>query len=403
MILAPRPRLAMLMIMAALGLAGCRTAGTESIARNRAPAVQPLETAFDLNEFVAEHNRNAELISSVEARPAITITMGPQGDTRSGAVAGHLAVERPRNFKLELATKMSTIADIGSNDERFWFWYKNSKDRSVYFCDYADLNSTNLAVSYQPDWIVEAMGLKEISTNEAARIRIRPGPDPGTTLLTFAPRVAGGQKYSRVMVVSDSTRRVKEFRVISVDGKEVIAQASIKKYRKLPVDAGEPDPASSADRPMCVLPESIVLQWKKELLTLDVVLKDARVNQFDTSKRTARFVQPTISGYTAVNLAEAARRKQTAGAGAGATAVRESIPVPEPKAHVRLAPPASSTGDDTTANLRGQRNKDRSSNVILLPIVDLDVVEAPVPTAPGDPAAGVGTSLAVNPGIALER
>ena len=88
---------------------------------------------------------------------------------------------------------MSTIADIGSNDERFWFWFQNKKDKSVYFCDYADLSSTSLAVTYQPDWIVEAMGLKPITPDEAAQIKMRPGPQPGTTVLTFPATRSGAR------------------------------------------------------------------------------------------------------------------------------------------------------------------------------------------------------------------
>ncbi len=105
--------------------------------------------------------------------------IGPPGEAKRGGVDGRLALERPRNFKLELYHSMSTIADIGSNDERFWFWFQNKKDKSVYYCDYTDLSSTSLAVTYQPDWIVEAMGLKAITPDEAAQIKTRPVASPG--------------------------------------------------------------------------------------------------------------------------------------------------------------------------------------------------------------------------------
>ncbi len=263
---APRLLPAMLATLATLGCAGCRTASMGSIAHNRPPEVRPLATSFDLQEFIAEHNENAERIQSLEAKPAITATMGPKGDTTSGGANGLLAVERPRNFKLELAISMSTIADIGSNDDRFWFWFKNNKDRSVYYCDYSELSSTSLAVTYQPDWIVEAMGLKEITPDEAAQIKVRPGALPGTTNLIFAPIKAGGQTYSREMVVSDSTRKVNEFRVISSDGKSTIAQATIKNYHRFPVGARKSTASSSAAQETCSIPENIVLEWKKELL-----------------------------------------------------------------------------------------------------------------------------------------
>ena len=142
------------------------------------PEAKP-RPSFELEQFVAEYNRNAERIRSLEAKPAISAAMGPRGEAQEGQVDGRLAVVRPRNFKLELSHFRSTVADIGSNDERFWFWVQSKKDKSVYVCDYADLASTTLAVTYQPDWIVMAMGLKPITPDESAQIKVRPGPGPG--------------------------------------------------------------------------------------------------------------------------------------------------------------------------------------------------------------------------------
>ena len=78
-----------------------------------------------------------------------------------------MALERPRNFRLQLTHFNDSKADIGSNDEEFWFWVLNPKDRSIYWCNYDDLESSSLAVTYQPDWIIDALGLKPISPEEA--------------------------------------------------------------------------------------------------------------------------------------------------------------------------------------------------------------------------------------------
>ena len=395
---APRLLPAMLATLATLSAAGCRTASMGSIAHNRPPEVRPQST-FDLQEFVAEHNQNAERIQSLEAKPAITVTMGPQGDAKSGAVVGHLAVERPRNFKLELSHSMSNIADIGSNDERFWFWFQNKKDKSVYYCDYTELTRPRWQSPINPTGSWRRWGCKGSRPMRQLRSR-RPGTQPGTTVLTFAPTKAGGQTYSRVMVVSDSTLKVNEFQVISSDGKATIARATIKKYRDLPVAGPTSEESSTAARETCSMPENIVLEWKREMLSLNVVLKEVRINQFDTSKRAARFVQPTIAGYTPVNLAEVARQKDPA----RSTAVRETIPVPEPRSHVRLNPPLQIRGEDAAANTPRRQDQGRPKSPMLLPVLDLDVVNAPVPTAPDSPAdRSSGTALATNPGISLER
>ena len=241
-------------------------------------------------------------------------------------------MERPRNFKLELSHIRSTFADIGSNDERSWFWVQNSKDKSVYVCDHAELSSTALAATYQPDWIVESMGLRPISPDEATRIKVRPGPEPATTALILPTIGTGAQAYSRVMIVSNLTRKVQEYRVISPDGKILIAQAMIKKYQDLPTS--KTGRAASSDSESCYVPENIVLDWKKEQLTLDVTLKRVEINQFDPARRSALFVEPSPPGYTQVDLAELARQRQTD----GSTAVRETMPAPEPRSHVRLRP-----------------------------------------------------------------
>ncbi len=64
-------------------------------------------------------------------------------------------MERPRNFKLEIVARSGrTKADIGSNDEEFWFWVDNDKDKSINWCRYEDLESSAVPVTYQPDWII---------------------------------------------------------------------------------------------------------------------------------------------------------------------------------------------------------------------------------------------------------
>lgn len=392
------------LVMLAGLAAGCRTAGTDSIAHTRPPEVRP-RPSFDIDRFVAQHNENAGRIQSVEARPSISVKMGPPGEVQGGGADGRLAMERPRSFKLELyhGLRATNIADIGSNDEKFWFWFANKKDKSVYYCNYDDLSSTSLAVTYQPDWIVEAMGLKAITPREAAQIKARPAAQPGMTELLFPPTRTGGQTYSRIMTVSDRTLRLQEFRIKDADGKTVIALATIKKYQTLPAgrrparEARTADPAATR---ICVLPENIVLEWKKELLSLDVVLKDAKVNQFDPQRREAVFVEPVPSGYARANLAELARTKESD----NSTAVRETIPVPDSRSRARLGPPLQVRGDDDAASASSLPARSGASNAMLLPVLDLDVVRAPSPTAPGSQGDRSSDSfLATAPPASLER
>src|SRR5437899_1793971 len=106
---------------ATLGASGCRAWSPGSLSLSpRSPA----RRTFELDEFVAEHNRNAARIQSLEAKP----TIGVAGRMMKASADGRLALERPRNFKLQLMSVGVVKADIGSNDDEFWFWVSNDKD-----------------------------------------------------------------------------------------------------------------------------------------------------------------------------------------------------------------------------------------------------------------------------------
>src|SRR5215472_10453311 len=108
-------RLMLLAALATLSSSGC------VLMNNRQPLPTPKPLAqrtIDATVFVAEHNRNAEQIQSLKATPSIGIA----GKRLRGHSDAHLAMQRPRDFKLEMSTLRGKQADIGSNDEKFWFW-----------------------------------------------------------------------------------------------------------------------------------------------------------------------------------------------------------------------------------------------------------------------------------------
>jgi hypothetical protein len=370
-------RLRLLMTVCVLGLSGCAVLNSRPAASK--PQAQ-LQRAFPLERFVAEHNQNAERIQSLEARPSVGVA-----GKLTGRADGKLALERPRNFKLELRHLGAAKANIGSNDQEFWFWVQNEKDPSLYYCDYAELESSALPITYQPDWIVEAMGLKTISSAEAAAIRTQPGPERGTTALFFPPVRNKADSYTRVMIVWDHNRRIKEYRILAGDRRTVLAQALIGRYRNY--DVG---PAASGSGEVCFLPESVRLDWKREQLALEVALQEVKINQFDSSRSAALFVEPTISGYTRVNLAEEAGNPSRE----SRATVRQTLPAPEPRSGgVKLGRPAP-LADDAAIVPRLEKPPGQSSGARATAARPLeDLVGAPSPAAPASDALGAGGAL----------
>src|SRR4051794_26843346 len=83
-----------------LGLSGCRAANTGSLSLS--PRTQAPSSSFDVPEFVAEYNRNAERIQSLEAKPSIRLATSKR-QLREYHLDGRMALERPRNFELQLS------------------------------------------------------------------------------------------------------------------------------------------------------------------------------------------------------------------------------------------------------------------------------------------------------------
>src|SRR6516225_603549 len=137
-------RLVLLVAVATLSSSGCVLLNNRPVQ----PTPKPLaQRTIEVTTFVAEHNRNANQIQSLRARPSIQIA----GRRLTGRMDGRLAMQRPHDFKLEMdAVGGTKKADIGSNDEKFWFWVPNDEDRSIYWCNYAELKSSGLPITFQP-------------------------------------------------------------------------------------------------------------------------------------------------------------------------------------------------------------------------------------------------------------
>lgn len=326
-------RSAPLLLVAALliCLSGCRTAGVGDLTRREAlPKRAELPTAAEL---LAEHNRNAERVQSLQAKPSINFAN--RRIRLVGRADGKLALERPRNFKLVMSAGLSDVADIGSNDQEFWIWVKDSPDHAVLYCNYDENGESPLPVGIRPDWIVEALGMRVISDTEAANIKVSAGPVPDTLLLTERQKTRQGDTVIKETVLWASNRRVKEHRVYAADAKKtLLTQAVISEYKDYAPQGGEDGVAEKV-----YLPSKFRLDWGPEKLALDVYLNDVKVNvAFSQKFREGQFVEPKIDGVARVNMAERAGVTARASDDEQPTSVRETMPAPAPK--VRLSEPA---------------------------------------------------------------
>ncbi|SIO65560.1 hypothetical protein SAMN05444166_7737 [Singulisphaera sp. GP187] len=303
---------------------GCRTAGVDNLARQAPVVARP---QLEARTLVTEHNRNAERIEKISAKPSLSVSKGRRP---MGAANGYLALERPRNFRLEVRSTGGDVADIGSNDEKFWYWTKDNDQKAIFYCDYDESGKTPLSPAVlQPEWIVEALGLRVITENEAAGCTVTRGKDPDTLVLTLSPTRAGGETVTRVVVISESTRRIKEHRLFAGDS-TLIARAIIEDYLSVP-DGNHPEET-------VYLPKKMKLEWVRDRLNLEVAFAQSstKINEeFPADKYAALFVEDPRQGYDRINLvtlfAGAHPPQQQA---QGPTTLRETLPAPPAGVHL---------------------------------------------------------------------
>lgn len=357
-----------LAVLALLVVSGCRTAGVDNLAR-RDP-VPPARPALDAKTVIAQHNRNAERIQTLESSPSLTVTLG----RRSYPVSGRMALERPRNFKLDLSHTASQVADIGSNDEKFWFWFKDNQDKAIYYCNYEDADDTPLTTTFQPDWIVEALGLRVIPMEEVGDFKLTRGERPDELVLTHRPTVSGAESVTRVTIISEMTGLIREHQLFSSEPKELLARAVVESYM----------PVTPVDRPdeVVQVPQKLRLEWKREKIAMDVAFSPSttKVNkELDERTRAARFVQGDHRGYEPMNLAVDLPRPSR-----GPTTVRETLP--PPPAGVQLGQPAP-LGTDGSA--RAPRDPVAlSADLPALPSLGERLIGPAMPRAPEPEIAG---------------
>ena len=293
---------------------GCHAGTSNNLAKQEPPIAK--ET-LSKTRIITQLNKNASTIHSLTAMPAIQVT----ADGRQYGLKGKLALERPKDFRLMIKSTVQNQADIGSNDQGFWFWVKDNKERAIYVCDYEHVNSSPLTATMQPDWIIEAMGLREISEREAQTISAKPGDKPGLLVLTQLrkdPKDPKGEMLTKETIVDEVKGTIVEHRLYAGAKKELLARATISEYQKYELLPTEAEPAGS----QVSIPSKLQLDWIVEKFSIELTMPKVTINpQFRKDMRADLFTEPSISGVTRTNLAG-----QGAQASASSSWIRESMP-----------------------------------------------------------------------------
>lgn len=245
---------------------------------------------FELVDYL---NRNQGAVHAWRCTEATVKLAGPAGVPVR--LTANMAVERPRNIRLRAKSIRGDEADLGSNSERFWFWLRDSQDRilTASHAD-ADLVRGHLQIPFEPEWLMEALGVGHIDPSRYTMQHHGPGTNRATLISTEAS--ASGQILHREIVVDTCRGQIVEHGLYDMNH-QPIARAILGDYRTIGTVS---------------LPHRVELIWSRSGERMVMQMRNIEINpQISLEKM---WVFPEIDGAQTVDLGEQIRlRQQTMG------------------------------------------------------------------------------------------
>jgi hypothetical protein len=274
-------------------IVGCMTFGNSRTRTPPPPVAETFPGTPEPKDLVTYLNREAAKLNSLDSKD---LDLDIQADRQQFGVSGTLYCQKPRNFRM--VAKMPALrrdeADIGSNDQEFWYWIRADQPPGLYHCSYTDLSrGVSLPFPFYPDFVLEALGMGARDPNG----RYDPVRRQGKTLeLIERTTSAQGQPMTKVTVFNNfsvagtRTPQVAEHRLYDANNQPV-CRAIIQEVQF--------DPATQT-----VVPHKVKLDWPALKLSLTLTLGDIAVNQPKSDVVQQKlFTRPHKPGYRDVDLA----------------------------------------------------------------------------------------------------
>jgi hypothetical protein len=257
------------------------------------PAAARINETPTAGQLLGYLNRNAEKIQSLEVGDLdLDIAAGRQ----SVGVNGTLFCQQPRYFRMKAKKIGKDVADIGSNEQEFWFWISEDNPPDLRHCTYADLTrGVRLPFPLQPEWAMEALGLARYDATRPQNFRVEVKPDAFELVeQTTSP---SGEAVRKVTVFEKvetvGTRpQVKALKLYDAQGRNLIAQATITSVRR--------DPMTQA-----VIPYKVEMSWPAQQLKLKMTLEGMALNTPKSNAATNPVVysRPVLKNIRSYDLA----------------------------------------------------------------------------------------------------
>lgn len=237
-------------------------------------------------------NANSNAVQELYAEGA---TISVQGFP---ALKASLAAKRPQHLRMQ-ATILGIggpALDVGSNDERFWFWTQETfaapnAPKGVFYARHVDAQHLPMqqVLPIEPRWLIEALGVVTIDPDARLEGPVARGPEE-FELTTIIDGPKGPLR--RVLTIHSRYAWIMQQRLYGPNN-ELLAEAKASRHRYYP-DYG------------VTLPEEVTILLapnQPQQLSMRIFVGEYLINNLgpDTG---SLFEMPEIAGQPAINLAE---------------------------------------------------------------------------------------------------
>ncbi len=293
-----------LCLLACLGMATSSGCLSMTLWRHREPKLSKADPPLPLNatseEILARINQNAYSEFSPDGLKSYRcddVSVRMQGVP--APMRASMMVEAPRNLRLRVANPLSggEAVDIGSNEEQFWMWAKDSQPANVLVCSHDQIaiatQVTSLPLPFRPDWLMEVLGVSPISGSKY-EVR-REKPKSPIVELVSVQRTPDQKPVRRIVKINTLFGVVLEHRVESMEGQK-IARATLSRHWRDPVSR-------------LILPRQIAIDWPAADQHLALTLELNTVDFNPPTESVAMWQVPRMADYPEFDLGEYALKQ----------------------------------------------------------------------------------------------
>ena len=213
------------------------------------------------------------------------------------AAPGTIIVEAPRNFRLRVSHPLGggDELDVGSNPSEFWIWQKEMNPPYLLTSHHDDmpLALQHFKVPFQPDWIMEVLGVIPI---DGSAYQIHPSTQRNVAELTTTARSPNGEPMRKVIRVDTRKGYVTEHLLWDHSGR-LVASAQLDGHR---VEPGS----------QIAMPRKLRIQWPEADLDLRITLERVEVNPPHLPELVWQI--PQKPGFKQLDMGDFARRQAAA-------------------------------------------------------------------------------------------